>query len=278
MPPVRPAHDEQMFKRPYYVAVALVALLTLVALNLPDSATTRCKLALGSLFLPLFGAAGGVQQVAARTGDSLLPKGELIRANEALRRQNDELRVLAVQSADVARENDRLRQLVGWQKQTQWKLKLARVLSHDPANWWRAIQIDLGSRDGLRENLPVLTPDGLVGRVTEVSHMRSKIVLIGDANCKVPAVVENDARDKGMIVSGGPFDSSFVTLTYLVNNANLKPGQKVVTSDLSAIYPKGIPIGVIADVRPVESGLYLEAEVKLSAKLSSLEEVWVLLP
>lgn len=267
-----------MFKRPYYIAVALVALLTLVGLNLPGDATTRLKLALGSIFLPLFGAAGGIQQVAARTGDSLLPKGELIRANEVLRRQNDELRALAVQTAEIARENDRLRQLVGWQKQTPWKLKLARVLSHDPANWWRAIQIDLGSRDGLRENLPVLTPDGLVGRVTEVSLMRAKIVLIGDPNCKVPAVVENDTRDKGMIVSGGPFDGSFVRLTYLVNNASLKPGLKVVTSDLSAIYPKGIPIGIIADVRPVESGLYLEAEVKLSAKLSSLEEVWVLFP
>lgn len=267
-----------MFKRPYYIAVALVALLTLVVLNLPSGTTTRLKLTLGSIFLPLFGAAGAVQQVAARTGDSLLPKGELIRANEALQRQNDELRIQAMHAVETARENDRLRQLVNWQKQTQWKLKLARVISHDPANWWRTIQIDLGSRDGLRENLAVLTPDGLVGRITEVSLLRSKVVLIGDANCKVPAAVENEARDKGMIVSGGPFDGSFVSLTYLVNNANLKPGQKVVTSDLSAIYPKGIPIGVIADVHPVESGLYLEADVKISARLSSLEEVWVLLP
>ena len=267
-----------MFKRPYYIAVAIVALLTLVVLNLPSGTTTRLKLALGSIFVPIFGAAGGVQQVAARTGDSLLPKSELIKANEALRQQNQELRIQAMQFAEIARENDRLRQLVAWEKQTQWKRKLARVISHDPANWWRAVQIDLGSRDGLRENLPVLTPDGLVGRITEVSLLRSKVVLIGDASCKVPAVVENDARDKGMIVGGGPFDGSFVKLTYLANNANLKPGQKVVTSDLSAIYPKGISIGVIADARPVESGLYFEAEVKLSAKLSSLEEVWVLLP
>lgn len=143
------------------------------------------------------------------------------------------------------------------------------MLSRDPANWWRTIQIDLGSRDGVRENLPVLTPEGLVGRVTEVSLLRSKVVLIGDANCKVPALVENEARDKGVILSSGPLDGSFVSLTYLASNANLKPGQKVVTSDLSAIYPKGISIGVIADVRPVESGLYLEAEVKLSARLSS---------
>jgi rod shape-determining protein MreC len=267
-----------MFKRPYYIAVALVALLTLVVLNLPSRTTTRIKLTLGSIFLPLFGVAGGAQQVAARTGDSLLPKSDLIRANEALRRQNQELRLQAMQAAETARENDRLRELVNWQKQKQWKLKLARVLSRDPANWWRTIQIDLGSRDGLRENLPVLTPDGLVGRVIEVSLLRSKVVLIGDANCKVPALIENETRDKGVIVGSGPLDGSFVSLSYLANSANVKPGQKVVTSDLSEIYPKGIPIGIVADAHPVESGLYLEADVKLSAKLSSLEEVWVLFP
>jgi rod shape-determining protein MreC len=267
-----------MFKRPYYIAVVLVALLTLLVLNLPSRTTARLKLALGSIFLPLFGVAGGAQQAAARAGDTLLPKSELIRANEALRRQNQELRLQAMPAAETARENDRLRQLVGWQKQTPWKLRLAQVLSGDPANWWRTLHIDLGSRDGLRENLPVLTTEGLVGRISEVSLTRSKVVLLGDPNCKVPALVENDARDKGVIVNGGPLDRSLVRLTYLANSANLKPGQKVVTSDLSAIYPKGIPIGVIADVRPVESGLYLEAEVKLTANLNSLEEVWVLFP
>jgi rod shape-determining protein MreC len=267
-----------MLKRPYYIAVALVALLTLLVLNLPSRATTRVKLLLGTVFLPLFGVAGGAQQTAAQAGDMLLSKSELIRANEALRRQNEELRVLAQQAAETARENDRLRKLVGWENQTPWKGKLARVLSRDPANWWRTVQIDLGARDGLRENLPVVTPDGLVGRVSEVSLERSKVVLLGDPACKVPAVVENDARDMGVIVSGGLFDGSFVNLAYLANNAALKPGQRVFTSDLSAIYPKGILIGVVADARLAESGLYLEAEVKLSARLNSLEEVWVLFP
>jgi rod shape-determining protein MreC len=265
-----------MFKRPYHIAVALVALLTLLVLNLPSRTTARFKLVLGTLFLPLFGVTGGVQQVAARAGDNLLPRSELIRVNEELRRQNQELRVQALQAAEIFRENDRLRELVGWQKQRPWKLKLGHVVSHDPANWWRTLNIALGSRDGLRENLPVLTPDGLVGRIAEVSLTRSKVVLLGDPNCKVPALVENEARDKGVIVNSGPLDRSFVKLTYLANNANLKPGQPVVTSDFSTIYPKGIPIGVIADARPVESGLYFEANVKLAARLNSLEEVFVL--
>jgi cell shape-determining protein MreC len=55
-----------------------------------------------------------------------------------------------VQAAATARENDQLRMRVGWQQQQPWKLKLANVVMRDPANWWRTVQIDLGSRDGLR--------------------------------------------------------------------------------------------------------------------------------
>jgi len=267
-----------MFKRPYYIALALVALLTLLVLNLPESTAARLKLAVGGLFLPLFGVTSGVQHAAAKTGDVLLPKSELIRANEMLRRQNQELRLQAMQAVETVRENARLRQLVGWKEKSPWKLKLAHVIGRDPANWWRAVQIDRGSRDELQANLPVLTPDGLVGRVSAVGLTSARVVLIGDANCKVPAAVLGDAAEAGIIASAGLFDGSFVNLTYLANHVNLKPGQSVVTSGLSAIYPKGIPIGTVADVRLIESGLYTEAQVKLAANLNALEEVWVLLP
>jgi rod shape-determining protein MreC len=266
-----------MFKRPYYIAVALVALLTLLVLNLPSRATVRLKNALGSIFLPLFGIAGSAQQVATRAGDNLLPKSELIAANDAIRRQNQELRLQLAQASNLATENERLRQLLGWQKQTRWNVKLARVILRDPANWWRTVQIDLGSRNGLSNNLPVLSPEGnLIGRVASVSLTKAQVVLLGDPNCKVPALIENENRSQGVIVGGGPFDSSFVNLTHLPTSASVKPGQRVVTSDLSAIYPPGIQIGVVADAHPVESGLIQEADVKLAADLSSLEEVWVL--
>ncbi len=267
-----------MFKRPYYIALALVALLTLLVLNLPGSTAARLKLAIGSIFLPLFGVTGAAQQATAKAGDALLPKSEFIRANEALRRQNQELRFQLMQAGETTRENIRLRQLVGWNEKSPWKLKLAHVIARDPANWWRTVLIDRGSRDDLRENMPVLTPDGLIGRVSAVGLTSARVVLIGDANCKVPAAILGEAAESGIITSAGRFDGSFVNLTYLANRANLKPGQSVVTSGLSAIYPKGIPIGIVADAHSVESGLYIEAQVKLVANLNALEEVWVLFP
>jgi rod shape-determining protein MreC len=184
-----------------------------------------------------------------------------------------------MRAGETARENTRLRQLVGWKEKAPWKVKLARVIARDPANWWRAVQIDRGSLDELRENLPILTPDGLlIGRVSAVGLTSARVLLIGDPNCKVPATILGESAESGIITSAGLFSGSFVNLTYLANRANIKPGQSVVTSGLSAIYPKGIPIGTVADTRTVESGLYTEAQVKLAANLNALEEVWVLFP
>jgi len=267
-----------MFKRPYYIAVALVALLTLLVLNLPSGTTVRLKTALGSIFLPLFGIAGSTQQVAGRAAAALLPKSELIAANAAFQNQNRELRLQLVQAEALAKENERLRQLINWQKQSKWNVKLARVIYRDPANWWRTVQIDLGSRNGLSNHLPVLSPEGfLIGRISAVSLTRSQVVLIGDPNCKVPALVENQARSQGIVGGGGPFDGSFVSLSHLPSQAKVKPGERVVTSGLSLFYPPGLQIGVLVEeAQPLESGLIQEAGIKLSADLSSLEEVWVL--
>src|SRR5215471_5348068 len=189
-----------MLKRPHYIALGLVVLLTLVMLNLPSQATARLKLGIGSLFLPLFGLAGSTQQIAEKAGDAMVPKSELLKQLETLRRENEKLRIQAQQSEETTRENNRVRQLLGWQQKRPWKLKLANVVLHDPANFWRTVQIDLGSRDGVSTNLPVLTPDGfLAGRISSVSLTRSQVVLIGDPNCKVAARVENGSRDTGVI-------------------------------------------------------------------------------
>jgi len=81
-----------------------------------------------------------------------------------------------------------------------------------------------------------------------------------------------------VVTAADPLDTSLVELSYLASNANLKPDQVVVTSGLGGIFPKGIPIGRIADSRSVEYGLYTEARVKLDANLGSLEQVWVVFP
>jgi rod shape-determining protein MreC len=267
-----------MLRRPHYIALGLVLVLTLGILNLPSRTTARLKLGIGSPFLPLFGLAGSAQQLAGAGTDALMSRRELLKLNERLRRENQQLRLQVMQIREINSENARLRQLVNWQLQAPWKLKLAKVVLREPANWWRAVQIDLGSRDGLRVNLPVLTTDGLVGRISSVSYTRSQVVLLGDPNCRVSARVENEARDTGIIGASGLLETELVELGCLSRNASLRPAQSVVTSGEGGIFPKGIPIGRIVDVQPVDYGTRTEARVRLAANLGALEEVWVMFP
>ena len=245
-----------MFKQKNYVALGAVFLVAVVLLSLPTRATARLKLAIGSWFLPLFGLASAGQQLPADLADNLLPRRELLKEVNALRRENQQLKSQAVQTETIRRENDQLRALFYWKRQSPWHLLAANVIMRDPANWWRTVRIDLGSMQGITNNLPVLSADGcLIGRISSVGPFDSQVVLIGDHSCRVSALVE---------------------LAYLASNVNLKPNQTVVTSGLGGIFPRGIPIGRIADFRPVEYGLYTEARIKLDANLGSLEQVWVL--
>lgn len=266
-----------MFRNKHYVALGAVTLTTVLVLNLPSRPASRLKSGVGGLFLPLFGLANATRQLPREAKDAVTPRSQLIKEIEQLRQENDRLKLEAEHAQAVARENDSLRAAIGWQRQEPWKLKFARVVMRDPANWWRTVWINLGSRDGLRENLPVLTTSGLIGRVSSVGYATSQVTLIGDPNCRVSARVEDPANDVGVLTAGGPLDNSLVNLTYLSSNANLKPGQRVVTSGEGGIFPSGIPIGLIVDSQQAEYGLYTEARVKLSANIGSLNEVWILM-
>jgi rod shape-determining protein MreC len=268
-----------MFKRKNYFALGAVVLVTLAIFSLPPLAASRLKLAVGSLFLPLFGLFNAAQQASVSAADAILPRRELLKKVGSLELENQQLKILQLQSSETARENDQLRAQIGWQKQTPWKLKLANIVMRDPANWWRTAQIDLGSRDGIQTNMPALSPEGfLIGKISSVGFYKSQIILIGDPNCRVSARVENQSHDIGVLGAGGPLDDSLVTLGYLSGGANLKSGQVVVTSGEGGVFPAGIPVGQIVDVRQVEFGLYTEARVKLDANLGALEQVWILFP
>lgn len=271
-----------MLKKPHYITLGLVGLLALIFLGLPQHTASQIKLAIGGLFLPLFGLSKSAQQLTREAGNALVPRSELTRQNELLRQTNEVYRIHAMQAEALLRENERLRRQLNWRQeapQSLWNLKLARIVGHDPANWWHTLRIDLGSRDGIRTNMSVIVPEGFVGRVSAVGLTTSQVMLIGNQNCKVSAVVEaGKTPELGVITGGaGPIDNSLVTLSYLASPGNLKPGQTVRSSGDGGLTRGGIVIGQIAESpRQVDIG-YSEVRVKLAVNLSSLEEVWVLM-
>lgn len=264
-----------MFKRPHYIALGLIVVLALVLLNLPARTTAQLKLAIGSIFLPLLGLSNSSQELASGAGDALVPRRALLKQLEALQQENLELRRRIGHTDEVERENARLRQAVGWRPPQPWKVKLARIVLRDPANWWRMVQIDAGSRDGLSVNDAVFTADGaLVGRVSSVNPSRSQVVLLGDPNCKV-AVRVNETGDTGVITGSGPLENNQVEMGYLSRTAKLKPGQQVSTLGDGGVFPPNILVGQVIDSYRVANGLAEAAHVKLAANLGALEEVWV---
>jgi rod shape-determining protein MreC len=250
-------------------------LLTLTIMNLPSRTKARVKQGVASLFASPFGLTRSAKESASRAGDYVMPRGELIKQNEALRLENDQLKLQLQEAQKTGKENDNLRKLLAFQQKIQLKLRLANVVLREPANWWRTVKIDVGTRDGISNNLPVLTIDGyLAGRIASVSLTSSQVVLLGDPNCKVHSRVE-DTGDTGVVGASGPLDSEFVEMNYLSKSANLKPGQNVKTSGEGGVFPRDIPIGKIIDTHSVEYGLATVARVKLGANLNALEQVWV---
>ena len=269
-----------MLKRQPYIAFGIVFLIVLVLLNLPARLGEQFKLATGAFFYPLFGLASSVQQMTSAAGTALLPRSVLLAQLQSLREENQALKIHAVQWDEVLQENNRLKETLGRLKLNPWKLKMARVIARDPANWWKTVHIDLGNRDGVKPNLPVVTADGLVGRVSLVSESHALVILVGDPNCRVAALVQETRDTTGVIVPPAvdTLDNLLVDLTFISRNSVLKPGQKVFTSGQGGIFPKGLAIGQIVDWRMGEYGLQAEARVKLSANLNRLEEVFVLWP
>lgn len=267
-----------MSRRPYYLACGLALALVLVLLNLPERVAVPTKTAIGSLYLPLFGVAGSARQFLGRAAAAVQSHAGLTAENQSLRRENQDLRALTLQGAEALRENNRLRQLLGWQQQSPWKLKPGRVIARDTANWWRTVRIDLGRRDGIRPNQPVLTAEGLIGKTGDVGYAASEVVLIGDPKCRISILVR-ETGEHGVIsaASSGVLDHRMVDLTHLPRNTALKPGQIVATSGLGGVFPAGLPVGAVVDYRSVGYGLYTEARVKLLADTSRLREVMVVL-
>lgn len=268
-----------LFKKPQWIALGVVVILAIFLLKLPTRAAANLKLAISGFFLPAHGLADSIESAATAATYGLLPRHTLVSRIQELEREKQESEIHRMQAEEAMKENARWRTQVGVMRQKQWKLKPARVVARDPANWWRTIKIDVGSRDGITNKLPVITPQGLVGCISEVGLAQSQVLLVGDPGCPVSVLV-SDSREQGMIapLSSSPLDDTLVELSYLSRNSQLKPGQQVVTSGLGWFFPAGIVVGQIADVRTAGYGLYKEARVSLAVRMNAIEEVWVILP
>ncbi len=118
----------------------------------------------------------------------------LAKQNEELHRENDVLRQQVRALSETGRENLRLRQLLSLKEHPAFHTVSARVISRDASNWYKSIQIDRGSNDGIRVDTAVLNADGLIGKIVAVTKGEARVLLLADPNCKVSAFLRTHAN------------------------------------------------------------------------------------
>lgn len=251
----------------------MVAGFGLITLNLKkEKAITSLESFALAVLSPVHGFITGTTQQVENAWEGYLDLVQVKRENTKLREEVRKLREMANAGVELQQQNRRLLQLLDFKEKTQFDLVLAQVIGVDSSNWSRAIFINRGSRDGIRKDLPVVTHEGVVGRVIEATPDAAKVLLITDPRSAVDALIQR-TRDTGIVVGD---DARHARMKYLPLESNLKTGDLVVSSGLGGIFPKGLVVGRVTGVTKQKFGLFQEAEISPSANLSRLEEVFVI--
>ena len=188
-----------------------------------------------------------------------------------LRAENQALR-------GVESENHQLKKSLGYQAQSAFTLIPARVIGRPITNWWNTIEVDKGTADGLGVDMPVLTADGLVGKVIQAAEHATTVLLITDENCKVAATIEG-TKEQGIVrveVRGERTATNLqprMTLNFVSKYASLQPGQKVFTSGAGNVYPAGVLIGHVLEFKSRE--LDGQAVIEPAVDLVALTDVFI---
>jgi len=194
------------------------------------------------------------------------------RQNEALRAENDSLKLRISELESKASEADRLGALLTF-KQAHEKVPMlmARVIGASAGTASRTVEIDRGERDGVRRNMGVITPDGAVGKIIEVYRDNAQVLLLTDKDGGAGAMLL-ESRSQGPVKGNG---DPTLSMNYVATDEKVNVGDKVVTSGMDKIFPRDIPVGIVIEARPGTT--FKQIKVKPAANLERLEEVIVLL-
>lgn len=194
------------------------------------------------------------------------------RQNRRLQAEVDRLHLQVDQLSGQAAEAARLASLLGYrQAHKQMRLLPARVISASPALATRLIYIDRGAHDGVRANMAVITPEGVVGKILEVYPESSQVLLVTDRQSGVGALL-SPTRTEGVVRgTGGPR----LQMDFVQKDEKVSPGELVLTSGLDQVFPKDLPVGTVLSTRP--GSPFQQIELRPAARLDRLEDVLVVL-
>jgi len=174
---------------------------------------------------------------------------------------------------EMALECMRLRSLMGMKGEVGFPTVAAEVVGRNRASVFRTVLIDKGSSDGIEAGFPVVTAEGVAGRIIEVSWNVSKVLLLVDYNSNIDALIQRN-RCQGVLQGAG---TSGCILKYVQRSEEVRVGDVVVASGLAGVFPKGLRLGTVAGVEKREADLFQRITVHPTVDIAKLEEVLVII-
>ncbi len=197
--------------------------------------------------------------------------------NDILKQRIQDLEIKVQNSKSLTVENERLKSLLGLKEQSAYKTLSSQIIGRDSSAWFDTSIINRGSLDGVKLNMPIVTNGGLVGRVTAVSPLTAQVALITKDKSGLGAVVGELGTSNALGVVSGNGKKELLEMGYVPGSVEVKAGEGVYTTGQDGIYPANLKIGEVVEVRAGSATVAQQIFIQPSAKLSSMQEVVVLL-
>lgn len=197
--------------------------------------------------------------------------------NDRYKEQIQKLEIEVQTAKNLFAENERLKSLLELKEQSAYTPLFAQIIGRDASAWFDTSIINRGSLDGVKLNMPVVTSDGLVGRITAVSPLTAQVDLITKSKSGVGAVVGELGTSNTLGVITGSGKNDLLEMGYVPGSVEVQVGEIVYTTGQDGIYPAGLKLGEVVEVREGSATVSKQIFVKPSAGISSMQEVAILL-
>ena len=191
--------------------------------------------------------------------------------NDHLKAENARLRQETYHASEGLQELTRLHTLVRFDDKWDFPIVTSRVVGHNPGRFLTTLVINRGTHHGVKENMPVMSMNGLVGKISKATLTHSRVQLLVDPNLKL-SVLERRTRVVGFLES---VDGHLLS-AMIPSHAGVAEGDTLITSGLGGIFPKGIPVGTVHKVRKADLDVMSLMDVQPFQEFSTLEEVFVM--
>ncbi|HLF95892.1 MAG TPA: rod shape-determining protein MreC [Methylococcaceae bacterium] len=252
----------------------LAALLAAAALMAADhrGVLPELRAALVAPLYPLQQAVNVPIRMVEKLWEAFSSYTALVKDNQRLKDEQTFLKTRLLTYAALEKENIRLRTLLDTTYKLGEQLLVAELLAVQMDPYQHVVTINKGSRFGIRKAQPVLDENGIIGQVLRVAPFTAEVILITDPNHAVPVQV---VRNGLLTVAVGAGRSNQVLLPYLPNNADIEPGDLLVTSGLGGVFPAGYPVASVATVMPQSGRPFALVTAKPLAKLDRSRELLI---